>query len=33
MSDLLFIVLTLLFFGVAHVYVTACNKLKVKPKP
>jgi hypothetical protein len=33
MSDLLFIVLTLLFFGVAHIYVTACDKLKARPKP
>jgi len=33
MSDLLFIVLTLLFFGTAHIYVTACDKLKARPKP
>jgi hypothetical protein len=33
MADTLFIILTLLFFGVAHIYVTACDKLKVKPKP
>ena len=33
MPDITFIVLTLLFFGVAHIYVTACDKLKVRPKP
>jgi hypothetical protein len=33
MSDVTFIVLTLFFFGVAHIYVTACDKLKVRPKP
>jgi hypothetical protein len=33
MADLLFIVLTLLCFGVGHVYVTACDRLKVRPKP
>jgi hypothetical protein len=31
--DLLYIALTLLFFGVGHLYVTACDRLKVKPKP
>ena len=33
MTDLLFIALTVLFFGIAHVYVEACDRLKVKPKP
>ena len=33
MYDLLFLALTLLFFGVAHIYVTACDRLKVRPKP
>ena len=33
MADTLFIILTLFFFGVAHVYIAACDKLKAKPKP
>ena len=33
MSDLLFIALTLLSFGVAHLYVEACDRLKIRPKP
>jgi len=33
MADLIFIVLTLLFFGIAHVYVEACSRLKAGPKP
>jgi hypothetical protein len=33
MADIVFIVLTLLFFGIAHMYVEACNRLKVRPKP
>ena len=33
MADIVFIVLTLLFFGIAHVYVEACDRLKVRPKP
>ena len=31
MADLIFIALTLLFFGVAHAYVEACSRLKAKP--
>ncbi len=32
MADALYILLTLLCFGAAHLYVTACDKLKAKPK-
>ncbi len=31
MQDLIFVFVTLFCFGIAHVYVTACDKLKVKP--
>jgi hypothetical protein len=33
MPDLIFLALTLLIFGIAHIYVTACDRLKAKPKP
>jgi hypothetical protein len=33
MNDLLFIALTLLLFGVGHVYVGGCDRLKAKAKP
>lgn len=33
MADLIFIVLTFVCFGVGHLYVTACARLKVSPKP
>jgi hypothetical protein len=32
MADLLFIALTLLFFGIGHLYVEGCDRLKVRPK-
>lgn len=32
MADLIFIVLTLLCFGVGHTYVMGCDRLKGKPK-
>lgn len=33
MADVIFIVLTLLSFGIGHIYITACERLKVKAKP
>ncbi len=33
MFDIVFVVVTLLLFGVAHLYVEACDRLKVRPKP
>ena len=33
MADLIFIVLTLLLFGIGHLYVEACSRLKARPKP
>ena len=32
MLDIIFIAITLLLFGVAHLYVESCDRLKVKPK-
>ena len=33
MTDLLFLTLTLVFFGIGHLYTGACDRLKAKPKP
>ncbi len=33
MLDVIFLGLTLLCFGVGIAYVSACDRLKVKPKP
>ena len=33
MSDVLCIVLILVFFGVAHVYTWACDRLRTERKP
>ena len=33
MADIAFIAATLIVFGVAHFYLEACDRLKVKPKP
>jgi hypothetical protein len=33
MLDALFLLSTLAAFGIAYLYVEACDKLKVKPKP
>ncbi len=32
MLDILSIVLTLLVFGLAHIYTEACDRLKAKPR-
>jgi hypothetical protein len=33
MQDLLFTLVTLICFGAGHLYVVACDKLKLRPKP
>ena len=33
MADILFLTLTLVFFGIGHLYIEACDRLKAKPKP
>ncbi len=33
MPDLIFLTLTFFIFGIAHLYVTACDRLKATPKP